>query len=75
MKIRKLFIVALIAVLMISGLVLAGCRIGCEGAGTCDISGGKGSYCSNINYSYLSGLTGCAATKAYSTKSSGKCDC
>jgi hypothetical protein len=74
MKKSKLFIVSLIAVLMTVGLVLAGCRITCEGAGTCEIKGGKGSYCSNIGVGYV-GITGCAATKAYATDGSGKCDC
>jgi hypothetical protein len=72
MKTRKLFIVALIAALILGGLVMAGCRILCDGEGTCEVKSGKGSYCSNIN-SYGAG---CAATRAlYVTGGDGKCDC
>jgi len=78
MKKSKLFIVALIAVLMVGGLVLTGCHIACDGAGTCEIKNGKGSYCSNISYSSTSyiGVTGCAATiSANVSGGNAKCDC
>jgi len=71
MKKNKLFVVALVAALMIVGLVMASCRIGCEGAGDCEVSNGKGSFCTT---------KGCSATKAafggflFAT-GSGKCDC
>jgi len=70
MKKSKLLVLALVAVLMTVGLVLAGCRPGCEGAGTCETKKGgnlytggrEGSTCTNEK---------CAVNK----KLEATCDC
>ena len=76
MKKGKLLAVALIALLMAGGLILASCRAGCDGAGNCEVKKGKGSGCTNFSYSAFTGnFTGCAAIKAAMEDKSGKCDC
>lgn len=81
MKKGKILAVALIGLMLAGGLALASCRSGCDGAGTCSIDGGKGSYCSNYKINYSSGaVSGCAANKALvksqlGKSSSGQCDC
>jgi hypothetical protein len=70
MKRSKLLVLALVAVLMTVGLVLAGCRIGCEGAGTCESKKG-GSL-------YSGGRTGSTCTNdkcIVNNKLEAKCDC
>ena len=61
----KILIVGLIALLMAGALVLVGCRAGCEGAGTCEVDGQKGSICTNEK---------CAVWKATGTNKV-KCNC
>jgi hypothetical protein len=84
MKKGKLLAVALIALLMAGGLVLASCRVGCDGPGNCNVKDGKGTGCTNFDVKYSFSLTsgatytytGCAAMKAAAeNKSSGNCDC
>ena len=62
MKKSKLLVLALVAALMTVGLVLASCRAGCVGAGTCEIKSNKGSACTDF---------GCAVYKS----GDAKCDC
>ena len=75
---NKLFVLALIAVLMTVGLFVA-CRPGCEGNGTCEVKDGKGGYCSNYGYTIKAdgsyNFTGCEVYKAASQGKDGKCDC
>jgi len=66
MKKGKILVVGLIALLMAGGLVLASCRAGCEGAGTCEVKSNKGSVCSD---------SACAANQAFMEGKNGKCDC
>jgi len=67
---KSLLVLGLIAMLLAGGLVLASCRAGCEGAGTCDVkpdgNSFKGSVCSNES---------CAVYKSIVSRSDGKCDC
>ena len=56
MKKSKLLILALIGLLLATGMVLAGCRESCHGGGTCEIKNGEGSYCTNAAFdSYYTG--------------------
>jgi hypothetical protein len=72
---NKLFVVALIAVLMSVGLFMA-CRPGCPGNGTCDVSSGEGGVCTNIDVNKTTGkLEGCASVAEGYYGGSGKCDC
>jgi len=66
MKKSKLLVLALVAVLLTVGLVLASCRAGCEGAGTCEIKDEKGSVCTNEK---------CDVWKSGREGKDGKCDC
>ena len=76
MKKSNFLVLGLIALMLASGLILAGCRAGCEGAGTCEIdSAGKGSICSNLSITYNGDAVGCAAGKATVNGHAGKCDC
>jgi len=71
MKKSKLLIVALIGLMLATGMVLASCRAGCDGVGDCSVKDGKGSFCVTGTGSE----NGCAANKAAGTNGSGKCDC
>ena len=64
MKKGKLLAVALIGLMLAGGLVLASCRGGCVGAGTCEVKNGIGSGCTD---------RGCAVYK--SNTGNLKCDC
>ena len=66
MKKGKILIVGLIALLMAGALVLASCRAGCEGAGTCKVDGTTGSTCSDRD---------CAVNKEANGSNKVKCDC
>ena len=81
MKKSKLLAVALIGLMLAGGLVLASCRAGCEGAGTCKWEGKTGSACTNVNYNNSTGkVTGCAVNVKRSKAAGGnvstvECDC
>ena len=66
MKKGKILIVGLIALLMAGALVFVSCRAGCEGAGTCEIDGLKGSICTNEKCAVINQATGSNKVK---------CDC
>jgi hypothetical protein len=63
MKRSKLLVLALVAVLMVAGL-LAACRPGCPGDGNCFSDGTKGAACTNYE-----------GPCAVFTSGDAKCDC
>jgi hypothetical protein len=65
MKKSKLLILGLIVLMLAGGIVLASCHFACEGAGTCDIDGQEGSFCTNVK---------CGVFKA-TGKNHVQCDC
>jgi len=70
MKKSKLLVLALVAVLMTVGLVLAGCHLGCDGAGTCKTTKGGSS-----SLTYQQGSTCTTSSCATHKKVEADCDC